>query len=82
MNDSFLSPALMLAIYCALVFLASLSGGGLPSLIHLTHTRLQTAINFITGLRLGMALLHLIPHAIGETHSVDGPWGGRWAASS
>jgi zinc transporter ZupT len=47
----------MLAIDCALVFLASLAGGGLPSLIHLTHTRLQTAISFIAGLMLGMALI-------------------------
>jgi zinc and cadmium transporter len=32
---------------------------------------LQTAISFIAGLMLGIALLHLIPHAAEETHSVD-----------
>jgi zinc and cadmium transporter len=61
----------MLCLYAGAAFLASLAGGGLPSLIRLTHTRLQTAISFIAGLMLGMALLHLIPHAIEETHSVD-----------
>ena len=40
-------------------------------LVHLTHTRLQTAISFVAGLMLGMALLHLIPHAIEHSHSVD-----------
>jgi zinc and cadmium transporter len=60
-----------LCLYTGTAFLASLAGGGLPSLISLTHTRLQTAISFIAGLMLGMALLHLIPHAIEETHSVD-----------
>jgi zinc and cadmium transporter len=39
--------------------------------VRLTHTRLQTAISFVAGLMLGMALLHLIPHAIAQSHSVD-----------
>ncbi len=60
-----------LCVYAGTAFLASLAGGGLPSLVRLTHTRLQTAVSFIAGLMLGMALLHLIPHAIEEIHSVD-----------
>lgn len=61
----------MLCLYAGAAFLASLAGGWLPSLVRLTHTRLQTALSFIAGLMLGIALLHLIPHAAVETHSVD-----------
>lgn len=62
---------LVLGGYCGAAFVASLAGGGLPSIFRLTHTRLQTCISFIAGLMLGMALLHLIPHGIEETKSVD-----------
>ncbi len=61
----------LLVVYCLLVLAASLAGGMLPLLVRLTHTRLQTAISFVAGLMLGMALLHLIPHAIEQSHSVD-----------
>lgn len=61
----------LLGAYCALVLAASLAGGWLPLLVRLTHTRLQTAISFVAGLMLGMALLHLIPHAVAESGSVD-----------
>ena len=40
-------------------------------LVRLTHTRLQAAISFVAGLMLGMALLHLVPHAVAQSHSVD-----------
>jgi zinc and cadmium transporter len=36
-----------------------------------THARLQTAVSFVSGLMLGMAMLHFIPHAFHENHSVD-----------
>jgi zinc and cadmium transporter len=60
-----------LAVYCVLVVVASLFGGALPSRLHLTHTRLQMMVSLVAGLMLGVALLHMIPHA---THymSVDG----------
>jgi zinc and cadmium transporter len=61
----------MLCLYAAAAVLASLAGGAFPSIFRLTHTRLQTAISFVAGLMLGMALLHLIPHAAEEAHSVD-----------
>lgn len=61
----------LLIAYCACVLVASLAGGWLPMLVRLTHTRLQTAISFVAGLMLGMALLHLLPHAIEQSHSVD-----------
>src|ERR1017187_3787709 len=66
-----LSAAGLLAIYCALVLLASLAGGWLLLAMRLTHARLQTAVSFVSGLMLGMALLHFIPHAFHENHSVD-----------
>jgi zinc and cadmium transporter len=63
--------AFLLILYAGTALLASLAGGCLPSLIRLTHTRLQTALSFIAGLMLGMALLHLIPHAAEEAQSLN-----------
>lgn len=65
-----------LAAYCALVVIASLLGGALPSRFRLTHTRLQVTVSFVAGLMLGVALLHMIPHAAHYT-SIDGT--ARWA---
>lgn len=56
-----------LAVYCVLVVLASLLGGALPSRLHLTHTRLQMMVSLVAGLMLGVALLHMIPHALHYT---------------
>jgi zinc and cadmium transporter len=67
---------LTLAVYCVLVVLASLLGGALPSRLHLTHTRLQMMVSFVAGLMLGVALLHLIPHATHHT-TIDAT--ARWA---
>lgn len=64
MNAPAQSPLVLLAIYCLLVFLASLAGGWLPNLFRLTHSRLQTAISFVGGLMLGLALLGMLPHAL------------------
>ncbi len=61
----------LLAIYCLLVLLASLAGGWLPLLVRLTHTRLQLAISFVAGLMLGIALLHFLPDADEQLHSLD-----------
>jgi zinc and cadmium transporter len=71
MDTPFLSPTVLLGIYCALVLLASLAGGWLLLAMRLTHARLQTAVSFVSGLMLGMALLHFIPHAFHQNHSVD-----------
>jgi len=56
-------PPLVLVIYCLLVFLASWMGGAIPSLLPLTHTRMQLAISFVAGVMLGVGLLHMLPHA-------------------
>ena len=60
-----------LAAYCLLIALASYCGGWLPSLVKLTHTSMQTAMSFVGGLMLGVALLHLAPHSIVQTGSTD-----------
>jgi len=68
---------LLIAGYCSLVALASLAGGTLPSLLRLTHTRMQLIMSFVGGLILAVALLHMLPHAVAETESVDRA---MWAA--
>lgn len=56
----------LIAIYCSLIVLASLIGGWIPLLIKLTHKRLELAISFVSGAMLGVAMLHLLPHAWSE----------------
>ncbi len=71
MDNPLLSATVLLGIYCALVLLASLAGGWLLLAMRLSHARLQTAVSFVSGLMLGMALLHFIPHAFHQNHSLD-----------
>ena len=71
MTAPVISPGGLLAVYCALVILASLVGGWLLLAIHLTHTRLQMAVSFVAGLMLGIALLHFLPDADEQLHSLD-----------
>lgn len=66
-----MTPAGLLTIYCVLVLLASLVGGWWLLIIHPTHTRLQMAISFVAGLMLGIALLHFLPDADAQLHSLD-----------
>ncbi len=66
-----ISSGWLLAVYCAFVLVASLAGGWLPLLVHLTHTRLQMAISFVAGLMLGIALLHFLPDAAEQLQSLD-----------
>jgi zinc and cadmium transporter len=70
-NDLSTSALVALAIYCAVVLLASLAGGWLLLALHLTHARLQAAVSFVAGLMLGMALLHFIPHSYHQNHALD-----------
>ena len=56
----------LLVSYSAAIVLFSTLGGWLPSLIALTHTRMQVVISFVGGLMLGIAVFHLFPHAIVE----------------
>ena len=62
-------PALLIVFYCALIAAVSMLGGWLPTLVRLTHTMTQVMMSFVGGLMLGVAVLHLIPHAAVELGS-------------
>jgi zinc and cadmium transporter len=66
-----MSLALLLTVYCACVLAASLVGGLLPSVVTLTHRRMQLVMSFVGGMMLGVALLHLLPHSLVLLHSID-----------
>lgn len=55
--------SILLAVYCVLIAVSSLSGGFIASRLKLTHARMQFVLSFVSGLMLGVALLHLLPHA-------------------
>jgi zinc and cadmium transporter len=61
----------LLSIYCVIVVFASLAGGWLPTVMRLTHRRLQIVISAVGGLMLGVALFHLLPHAVEHIGSLD-----------
>ncbi|HEX4132460.1 MAG TPA: ZIP family metal transporter [Pirellulales bacterium] len=63
--------AVHLEIYCVLVVAASLAGGWLPSLVVLSHRRMQMMISVVAGLMLGVALFFLLPHGAEYTGSLD-----------
>lgn len=54
----------LLIVYCVLIAVASVAGGWLPALVRMTHLRTQLLMSFVAGLMLGIALLHLLPHAV------------------
>lgn len=61
--------------YCAAIMAASVGGGWLPSIVRLTHTRMQTIISFVGGLMLGIAMFHLLPHSVHGSNTVnDSVW--------
>src|SRR5438067_1528725 len=66
-----MSIALLLTFYCVCVLLASIAGGVLPGLVKLTHRRMQLVMSFVGGLMLGVALLHLLPHALAHLSFID-----------
>ncbi|MDB4654077.1 iron permease, partial [bacterium] len=55
---------ILLVVYCCVIVLASTAGGRLPRLIKMTHLKTQLLMSFVGGLMLGIALLHLMPHAV------------------
>jgi len=59
-----MSIAWLLTIYCLFVALASVGGGWLPAMLRMTHLRTQLLMSFVAGLMLGIATLHLLPHAM------------------
>lgn len=69
MSLASIPPEIQLVVYCLVVLLASLAGGSLPALLHLNHARLQAAVSLVSGLMVGLALLHLLPHGAEELGS-------------
>jgi zinc and cadmium transporter len=60
----------LLAYYCALVLVASIIGGMIPVWFQLTHRWMQFAVSFVAGVMLGVAVLHMLPHALAEAVSL------------
>ena len=76
-SSTHLQPKMVATLigYCAAIMAASVGGGWLPSIVRLTHTRMQTIISFVGGLMLGIALFHLLPHSVHGTNSInDSVW--------
>jgi zinc and cadmium transporter len=64
-------PTQLIFVYCVFIAAASLAGGKLPSLVRLTHARMQSLVSLVGGLMLGVGLFHLLPHAAVELPSLD-----------
>lgn len=57
-------PLVLLSYYCIAVVAASVLGGMLPAWLRLTHRSMEIAVSLVAGVMLGVALLHLLPHAL------------------
>ena len=60
------NPLLLLAGYSIALVGASLLGGWLPGVVTMTHTRTQMVMSLVSGLILGVALYHLLPHGLAQ----------------
>ncbi len=67
-----LTPSTILVVYCLAIALFSLAGGLLPGWIRMTHTRTQVIMSLVSGLMLGVAFYHLLPHSTALLGGVDG----------
>ena len=54
----------LLFFSCVILTLVSLLGGWIPSLVKITHVRLQSAMSLVAGFMVGIAILHLLPHSV------------------
>ncbi|MCY3871494.1 MAG: ZIP family metal transporter [Gemmatimonadetes bacterium] len=61
MDSNFL---ILLLGYALAILSASLLGGYLPTIVAMTHTRIQMVMSFVAGFILGVALYHLLPHGL------------------
>ncbi|MDE2830438.1 MAG: ZIP family metal transporter [Gemmatimonadota bacterium] len=55
---------ILLLGYALAILAASLLGGYLPTIVTMTHTRIQMVMSFVAGFILGVALYHLLPHGL------------------
>ncbi|MEC9092176.1 MAG: ZIP family metal transporter [Planctomycetota bacterium] len=74
-----MSPFIVLCIYSILIAAVSLLGGWIPSVIRITHVRMQIMMSLVSGLMLGVALLHLLPHSLEMLGNVQLVGGGMLA---
>jgi zinc and cadmium transporter len=68
-----MNQVVLLSCYLALIVASSMAGGVLPLLYRVSHTWRQTILSLVGGLMLGVALLHMLPHAIEEIGQVRTP---------
>ncbi|MEM1445816.1 MAG: ZIP family metal transporter [Planctomycetota bacterium] len=59
-----MSVPLLLAIYGAGIAAASFLGGYIPHRLKLTHTGMQTLMSAVAGFMFGVAVLHMLGHAL------------------
>ncbi|HED53458.1 MAG TPA: hypothetical protein ENJ00_04575 [Phycisphaerales bacterium] len=62
---------LALLLATPILIATSLIGGVVPTVMKASHLRLQLALSFVSGLMLGVALLHLLPDAVEKLGSVE-----------
>ena len=60
-----------LLAYGVLIVGVSLVGGWIPGRLKLTHPQFQHVLSLVAGLMLGVAMLHLLPHAVAAGTSAD-----------
>jgi hypothetical protein len=61
----------LLILYCFAIFAAALLGGWLPRRLAMTHTRTQLVMSLVSGLMLGVACYHLVPHSVAAASDID-----------
>jgi hypothetical protein len=62
----------ILIIYCAIIAAVSVLGGLVPILMKLSHRGMQMALSMVSGVLIGVAILHMLPHALHEGGTNDG----------
>ena len=58
-----MSATATLTLYSVVILLVSVAGGLVPSFIRLTHRRMQLALCLVSGVMLGVGMLHMLGHA-------------------
>ena len=66
-----MSPTTLLLFYCLAVFAASVLGGLLPLFLKLGHTGTQVMMSAVAGFMLGVAVLHMLGHALPDAPSAE-----------
>lgn len=61
--------------YSLAIVVVSVLGGMLPGWLRLTHRWTECAVSFVAGVMLGVALMHLLPHALDAGNKTPGPNG-------